>query len=400
MRVAIVAESFLPNVNGVTNSVLRILEYLRDNGHDALVIAPGARDFEEEIPEYAGFPIVRVPTIMVPMINSLPIGVPMPAVINALRSFHPDVIHLASPFVLGGAGASAAKQLDIPCVGVYQTDVAGFAQKYNLAPLIAMSWEWTKAIHNKCQLTLAPSSATISTLRSHGIRNVHQWARGVDAQRFNPSKRSQQLRTQWNPTGAQTIVGYVGRLAAEKGVERLAQVDAQPDMQLVIVGDGPERPTLEALMPNAVFTGALDGEELAQAYASFDIFCHTGAFETFCQTIQEALASGIPAIGPNAGGPIDLIRPGSHGALLDVDTYQDTVVNTIRQLRAPNSYPTLCQNARDSIEGKTWEALCEQLLDYYQQAMSATSPRWRRTIAAPIQRVRRAVALRPWQKQR
>ena len=169
---------------------------------------------------------------------------------------------------------------------------------------------------------------------------------------------------------------------------------------LVIVGDGPERPTLEALMPNAVFTGALDGEELAQAYASFDIFCHTGEFETFCQTIQEALASGIPAIGPNAGGPIDLIRPGSHGALLDVDTYQDTVVNTIRQLRAPNSYPTLCQNARDSIEGKTWEALCEQLLDYYQQAMSATSPRWRRTIAAPIQRVRRAVALRPWQKQR
>lgn len=106
MRVAIVAESFLPNVNGVTNSVLRVLEHLHRQGHEAMVIAPGARDFQEEIPSYLGYEIVRVPTIKVPLVNSLPVGVPTASVQLALRSFQPDIIHLASPFVLGGAGLS------------------------------------------------------------------------------------------------------------------------------------------------------------------------------------------------------------------------------------------------------------------------------------------------------
>ena len=105
MRVGIVAESFLPNVNGVTNSVLRVLEHLKREGHEAMVVAPGARDFQDEIPDYLGFEIVRVPTVMVPLVDSLPIGVPTTTVAAALSEFKPDIIHLASPFVLGGAGA-------------------------------------------------------------------------------------------------------------------------------------------------------------------------------------------------------------------------------------------------------------------------------------------------------
>ena len=132
MRVAIVAESFLPNVNGVVNSVLRVLEYLRREGHEAIVIAPGARDHQEEIFTYEGFRIVRVPTVEVPGINSLPIGVPLPVVLTELSRFRPDVVHLASPFVLGGAGAFAAKTLNIPCVAIFQTDVAGFANNYKM----------------------------------------------------------------------------------------------------------------------------------------------------------------------------------------------------------------------------------------------------------------------------
>ena len=158
MRVAIVAESFLPNVNGVTNSVLRVLEHLHREGHEALVIAPGARDFQEEVSEYLGFEIVRVPTVRVPLIDSLPIGVPNPAVTDALRVFRPDLIHLASPFVLGAAGAFAARQLRVPAVALYQTDVAGFATKYRLTPLANAAWDWTRHIHNMCQMTLAPSS--------------------------------------------------------------------------------------------------------------------------------------------------------------------------------------------------------------------------------------------------
>ncbi|MGD7003149.1 glycosyltransferase family 4 protein [Corynebacterium halotolerans] len=372
MRVAIVAESFLPNVNGVTNSVLRVLEHLHREGHEAMVIAPGARDFEEEIPSYLGFEIVRVPTIKVPLVNSLPVGVPTASVTLALRSFQPDIIHLASPFVLGGAGAFAARQLRIPAVALYQTDVAGFSTRYHLAGLSLAIWEWTRTIHNMCQLTLAPSSPAIAKLEKHGINNVRHWGRGVDTERFTPAKRNPGLRRRWDPSGRKSIVGFVGRLAAEKGVERLVSLSGRPDIQLVIIGDGPERTYLEELLPDAVFTGALGGDKLAEAYATLDLFVHAGEFETFCQAIQEAQASGVPTIGPDAGGPVDLVTEGYNGLLLDVATFSQDLPAAADYLLAPERHRELRRNARDGVADKTWEALGEQLLGYYENVLEQT----------------------------
>ncbi|WP_339019054.1 glycosyltransferase family 1 protein [Corynebacterium simulans] len=371
MRVAIVAESFLPNVNGVTNSVLRVLEHLAETGHEALVIAPGAREGQEEIADYLGFPIVRVPTVRIPLIDSLPVGVPTTAVDEALRQFKPDIIHLASPFVLGAAGAFSARQQRIPSVALYQTDVAGFATKYHASALAYATWEWLRTIHNACQMTLAPSSLTIRDLEDHNIKNVRHWGRGVDVERFHPSKRSAQLRKQWGADGKK-VVGFVGRLAAEKGVHRLAALNDRSDIQLVIVGDGPERPLLEAQLPNAYFTGALGGDELAQAYASLDVFVHAGEFETFCQAIQEAQASGVPTIGPRAGGPVDLIQEGYNGLLLEVATFVEDLPNAVDALLNPEIHEELRANARESISSKTWKALCEQLLGYYEEVLEDT----------------------------
>ncbi|MGO2548263.1 MAG: glycosyltransferase family 4 protein [Corynebacterium casei] len=368
MRVAIVAESFLPNINGVTNSVLRVLEHLHREDHEAIVIAPGARNGQEEVSDYLGFPIRRVPTVKVPMIDSLPVGVPTTVVDSELREFQPDIIHLASPFVLGAAGAFSARQLRIPAVALYQTDVAGFATKYQLSALAFGVWEWLRTIHNSCQMTLAPSSLTIADLEHHHIKNVRHWGRGVDAVRFHPSKRSESLRKQWDPTRNKRIVGFVGRLAAEKGVHRLSALNDREDIQLVIVGDGPERPLLEAQLPNAVFTGALGGEALAHAYASLDIFVHAGEFETFCQAIQEAQASGVPTIGPRAGGPVDLIEEGVNGYLLEVDTFIEDLPAAVDAIDSPD----FGVNARASIENKTWEALCRQLMGYYEEVLEST----------------------------
>ncbi|MFZ2292504.1 MAG: glycosyltransferase family 1 protein [Corynebacterium casei] len=368
MRVAIVAESFLPNINGVTNSVLRVLEHLHREDHEAIVIAPGARNGQEEVSDYLGFPIRRVPTVKVPMIDSLPVGVPTTVVDSELREFQPDIIHLASPFVLGAAGAFSARQLRIPAVALYQTDVAGFATKYQLSALAFGVWEWLRTIHNSCQMTLAPSSLTIADLEHHHIKNVRHWGRGVDAVRFHPSKRSESLRKQWDPMRNKRIVGFVGRLAAEKGVHRLSALNDREDIQLVIVGDGPERPLLEAQLPNAVFTGALGGEALAHAYASLDIFVHAGEFETFCQAIQEAQASGVPTIGPRAGGPVDLIEEGVNGYLLEVDTFIEDLPAAVDAIDSPD----FGVNARASIENKTWEALCRQLMGYYEEVLEST----------------------------
>lgn len=384
MRVAIVAESFLPNINGVTNSVLRVLEYLDDHGHEALVIAPGARPFQEEQETYRGFRIERVPTVMVPMVDSLPIGVPEARMAAILAKFKPDVVHLASPFVLGAAGAFTAKTLRIPAVAVYQTDVAGFAKNYKLAGLSTAAWAWTRVIHNACGRTLAPSSPTIADLDRHRIRNVHKWGRGVDAVRFHPSKRSEAMRKMWSPEG-KPIVGYVGRLAAEKSVERLAELSKRGDVQVVIVGDGPERAELQELMPDAVFTGQLTGDDLPRAFASLDLFVHTGDFETFCQTVQEAHASGVPAIAPNAGGPRDLITPGVNGDLLAPKTFVRDLGAAVDKLLFaddPQAAAEMRRTCRDTVRERTWSALCEQLMDHYAAVSGAYPGSQRRSVAA------------------
>lgn len=382
MRVAIVTESFLPNINGVTNSVLRVLEHLKEQGHEAIVIAPESRD-SNPIHDYLGFPVIGTSTIMFPLVNSLPVGIPNDSLMNELKSFRPDVVHLASPFVLAAGAAFTAKRLGIPTIGVYQTDIAGFSTRYKLKAFEQASWDWTRAIHNRCDRTLAPSSVAVNALRDHGVSNVYRWGRGVDSKRFHPSKRSEDLRRRWDPTGTKKIVGFVGRLAAEKGIFRLVELSRRKDLQLVIVGNGPQMAELQDLMPSAHFTGALGGDNLASAYASFDVFVHAGEFETFCQTIQEAQASGVPTIGPNAGGPIDLINPGVNGELLDVSTFESDVSDAVNRVLDPRFHPKMCKNARAAVEHKTWHAQCSMLLKHYREVIDQSAHKSQQTAPIP-----------------
>lgn len=363
MRVAIVAESFLPNVNGVTNSVLRVLEHLRRTGHEALVIAPDTPRGEPAAERvHDGVRVHRVPSHIFPKVTSLPLGVPMPRMVGVLRGFEPDVVHLASPALLGYGGLQAARLLGVPTVAVFQTDVAGFAASYGMGVASRAAWAWTRHLHSRADRTLAPSTAAMEDLAAHRIPRVHKWARGVDIAGFVPSARSEVLRSQWSPRG-KPIVGFVGRLAPEKHVERLAALAARDDLQLVIVGDGVDRQKLQTALPTAVFTGALYGAELGAAYASMDVFVHPGEHETFCQTVQEAMASGVPVIAPNMGGPRDLVVPWRTGLLLDVPEFESRLGEAVDHLLAER--PRYAQLARKSVLTRTWPSICDELLGHY-----------------------------------
>lgn len=365
MRVAIVAESFLPNMNGVVNSVLRVLDHLERNGHEALIVAPDTvRSLPAAPTEHRGYPVVRVPAVMVPKVSSLPVGLPQAKMTAAVRDFDPDVVHLASPFLLGAGGLSTALRLDVPAVAVYQTDVAGFAESYGLGLTSRAAWAWTRRIHSRSARTLAPSTSAVEALESHGIPRVHRWGRGVEIDRFTPSARSAELRSRWSPEG-KLIVGFVGRLAPEKHVERLAALAHDPRIQLVIVGDGPDRPQLATLMPTAIFTGELGGTDLAQAYASLDVFVHPGEHETFCQAVQEALASGVPVIGPDAGGPRDLVAHCRNGYLLPVPRFAELLPSAVGALADRSLRVRFGEAARRSVLHRTWPAICDELLDHY-----------------------------------
>ena len=367
MRVAIVAESFLPNVNGVTNSVLRVLEHLRCTGHEALVIAPDTPRGEPAADKiYEGVRVHRVPSRMFPKITSLPLGVPRPRMVSVLRGFDPDVVHLASPALLGWGGMLAARHLGVPTVAVFQTDVAGFAESYGMGFASRAAWAWTRMVHTRADRTLAPSAAAMENLTAHRIPRVHKWARGVDITGFAPSARDENLRSLWSPQG-KPIVGFVGRLAPEKHVERLAALSERDDLQVVVVGDGVDRAKLETTLPSAVFTGALYGGELAAAYASMDVFVHPGEHETFCQAVQEAMASGLPAIAPNAGGPRDLVMPYRTGLLLSVDEFEAKLPAAVDHLIAERQRYSVA--ARRSVLTRTWPAICDELLGHYDEVI-------------------------------
>jgi phosphatidylinositol alpha 1,6-mannosyltransferase len=373
VRVAIVAESFLPNVNGVTNSVLRVIEHLRRTGHEVLVVAPDTPHGEAPADRvHDGVRVHRVPSKMFPKVTSLPLGVPRPRMVGVLRGFNPDVVHLASPALLGYGGVLAARHLGVPTVAVFQTDVAGFAQSYGVGVMSRAAWAWTRHLHGKADRTLAPSTSAMEDLTAHRIPRVHHWGRGVDVSGYVPSARNDALRGRWSPQG-RPVVGFVGRLAPEKHVERLAVLARRDDLQVVIVGDGVDRAKLGNLMPTAVFTGALYGPELATAYASMDVFVHTGEHETFCQTVQEAKASGVPVIAPNAGGPRDLIAPMQTGLLLDVDDFEARLPTAVDHLLAERQRYSLA--ARRSVLHRTWPAVCDQLLGHYDAVLGTRGAR-------------------------
>jgi len=380
VRVAIVAESFLPQVNGVSNSVIRVLEHLRRTGHEALVVAPDTPPGEPPAERiHDGIRVHRVPSRMFPKVTTLPLGVPTPRMVRALRGFDPDVMHLASPALLGYGGLRVARRLGVPTVAVYQTDVPGFAASYGIGITTRAAWAWFRHLHGLADRTLAPSSATMESLTAQRIPRVHRWARGVDVLGYAPSARDEALRRRWSPRG-KPIVGFVGRLAPEKHVERLAALAAADAVQLVIVGDGVDRAELQSAMPTAVFAGALYGGELAAAYASMDVFVHTGEHETFCQVVQEALASGLPVIAPDAGGPRDLVTPCRTGLLLPVGEFESRLPAAVAHLLAERH--RYSQAARRSVLHRSWPVICDELLGHYEAVLSpsarADASPWRR----------------------
>ncbi|TYK46881.1 glycosyltransferase family 1 protein [Actinomadura decatromicini] len=362
VKVAIVTESFLPQVNGVTGSVCRVLEQLAARGHQALVVAP--RPGPES---YAGARVELVPGVRLPFYSSVVVGLPTRRVTAVLRDFAPDVVHLAAPMMLGVSGLAAAERLDVPAVAVFQTDIAGFARRYGLRGTDPTVWWWLRRVHGRADRTLAPSTPVLAELDRRGVPRLSLWGRGVDRRRFNPAHRSPETRAALAPDG-EVLVGYVGRLAAEKRPRMLATLAGLPGTRLVIVGDGPEERRLRRLMPDAVFTGFQTGTELSRLMASLDVFVHTGADDTFCQAVQEALACGVPVVAAAAGGPLDLVRPGVNGLLYAPDD-GDGLRAAVATLAAdPDLRLRLGAGALASVEGRGWDVVCEQLIDHYLQA--------------------------------
>lgn len=370
MKVAIVTESFLPTVNGVTNSVLRILEHLEKTGDEAIVITPNADGTPRS---YAGAKVKTSFSLQTQNLKTfgLPMGLPQRRLQHLIEGFDPDVIHLASPMIMGGYIAKIAQRLEIPTLSVFQTDIGGFAKQNGFAIAQNSLKKYLYKIHSMTNRTLAPSTHTCLELHMAGVPNVYLWQRGVNSELFNPIRRNpftrRQLRGETSGTeSSKMLIGYVGRLAGEKRVADLAILDRQSNFQLVIVGDGGHRERLKKQLPNAKFLGFKSGSDLAEIYANLDLFIHPGPNETFCQSVQEALASGVPCIVPNQGGAKDLVAHGKTGYVIDTANPK-LLLETVNSHSSRIDQKQMRNFARESVTARSWEKINDELREHYKQ---------------------------------
>lgn len=372
MRVAVVSESFLPTTNGVTTSVRKVLDHLAAEGHEAIVIVPAAGAPSH----YAGFAVHEVPAIAY---RQFPVGLPHPMVARLIADFAPDVIHAASPFLLGAQAVAAGVRQGIPSVAIFQTDVAGYARRNHLSAATKVAWRIVRRIHEGADLTLVPSSASMADLERAGVERLARWGRGVDLEAYHPRRRTEAttlaLREQLAPHG-EIVVGYVGRLAPEKQVERLAALRGIKGIRLAIVGDGPSMPSVTRALRGLPVTmlGSLGGRDLAAAYGAFDIFAHTGSEETFGQTIQEAHASGLPVVAPRSGGPIDLIAHGRDGFLFDPALDSDLRARVADLVDDAALRSRMGEAGRRRVLSRSWHAICSELVGHYEAVIAARRP--------------------------
>jgi phosphatidylinositol alpha 1,6-mannosyltransferase len=363
MRVALVCETFLPDVNGVTTTLCRLLEHLQRSGHTALLFAPQGAPAE-----YAGAQIVPLGGMPLPMYPELKLTPPQPGITARLRAFRPDLVHLVGPAVAGAVVPFVARSLRLPIIGSYHTDFGAYSRHYGFGFMQGGVNAWLRWIHNRCQITLCPSTYTLRSLRQFGFRRLRIWGRGVDTERFHPRHRSLAWREQLGARPDETLLLYVGRLAAEKRVELLPEaLRGLPNTRMVFVGDGPFRPELErrcAGLPVS-FTGFLKGQELATAYASADAFVFPSDTDTFGQVIQEAMASGLPVVGARSGGTLDLVRDGQTGLHFTPGVATDLRARLRALVADPAARAELGRAGRAVAEGRAWPHVMGELMGHY-----------------------------------
>jgi glycosyltransferase involved in cell wall biosynthesis len=370
LRIAFFTETFLPATDGVVTRLRHTIDELLKMGDEMMVIAP---KYGEGPGSYEGIPIHRVSSVPFPPYPQIKLAPINPGVGAALRRFGPDLIHAVNPFVLGRGAPYYSRRLDVPLVASYHTNVAAYASFYGLGLFDRATQWYTRALHNRATLNLCTSEATRRYLSEQGIKRLHLWPQGVDARRFHPDKFSKDWRvrlTHGHP--ADRLLLYVGRLGHEKDIGRLRIVLREvPGVRLALVGDGPARRDLEEEYANTptVFTGALQGEELAAAFASADAFLFPSTTETLGMAMIEALASGLPVLAARTGATGEVVSDGETGLLYDPHSDASLVAAVRRLVSDDGLRVQMGRKARAAAEERDWGSATHTLRGYYEQAM-------------------------------
>jgi glycosyltransferase involved in cell wall biosynthesis len=381
MRIALFTETFIPKVDGIVTTLSQTVKQLESLGHEVLIFAPDGgfdRFQQSRIVGSKGHSFFLYP--------DLRLAFPHASMRQAIAEFQADLIHVADPAMLGVAGlyyggGKNGGALRLPLVVSYHTDLPKYLRYYRLGFLEPWVWSILRQRHNRATLNLCTSMAMVEQLQQHGIERLSLWPGGVDADRFQPGRRSSEMRTRLADGHPEDpLFLYVGRLSAEKEIERLKPIlRANPNARLALVGDGPHHKHLQqhfAGLP-VHMAGFLHGEELAQAYASSDIFIMPSRTETLGLVILEAMSSGLPVVAARAGGIPEMIQDGVSGFLFNEEA---EAITAVKQLLSSGALrETIGRTARAQAEHYGWKKATLLLLEHYrgacaQQHIALNSP--------------------------
>lgn len=369
LRVAVVTETFPPEVNGVAMTLGRLVDGLVRRGHSIQLIRP-RQAREVDGPALAGIEEVLSAGVPIPSYGDLRFGLPSKRrLIKLWSAKRPDIVHVATEGPLGWSAVAAARKLQLPVTSSFHTNFQSYTKHYGLGLLKSPIDRYLRKLHNHTQLTMVPTRALMHDLQDRGYTNVKLLSRGVASELFSPSKRSVTLRESWGAGADDLVVLLVGRLAKEKNVALVISAfraiqRVKPGSKLVFVGDGPLRKTLQTTCPDAIFSGIQKGEALAAHYASGDLFLFSSMTETFGNVVPEALASGLALVAFASAAAQELITHGLNGMLVPLNDDLQFISTAVSLADDPTTLTRLRQAAPASVAHLSWDTIYDNFVEH------------------------------------
>jgi glycosyltransferase involved in cell wall biosynthesis len=360
LRVAVVTETYPPEINGVAMTISRMVAGLQQRQHQIQLIRPRQSQHDYAASE-PNFEEVLQLGVAIPRYDGLKMGLPAKQALVRLWSLkRPDLVHVVTEGPLGWSALAAAVKLKIPCSSDFHTNFHSYSKHYGIGWLKKPIGAYLRRFHNKASCTLVPTSSMLANLEQHGYLNLRVVARGVDTRLFHPGRRSAALRSQWGIKPRQPVALYVGRLAPEKNLPVVLQAYAsmksvRRDTRLVLVGDGPERAAMQAENPDCIFAGMRTGEDLATHYASGDVFLFPSTTETFGNVTVEAMASGLAVIAYDYAAAAEHIKHGHNGLVTEFDNAREFVNLAAVLIDDAQRIADFGRRARETTERIDWE---------------------------------------------
>ncbi|MFE8072661.1 glycosyltransferase family 1 protein [Marinobacteraceae bacterium S3BR75-40.1] len=379
-HIAIVTETFPPEINGVANTLRHICQGLKHRGHRVSVVRPRQQQ-EAQIairePLLAKCDQTVVTGLPLPGYPDLRFGLPAGSRLRRLwQSDRPDALYIATEGPLGWSAQATARKLRIPVCSGFHTNFQTYSQFYNAGFLERIITAYLRAFHNRTGRTLVPTDLMRRRLQSIGISNARVWSRGVDCDLFSPDKRCDQLRRQWGLSAGDRAVLYVGRLAPEKNLwqavntfERIRRI--HPRSRFILVGDGPLRRRLSERHPDYLFCGMQQGEALAQHFASGDLFLFPSKTDTFGNVVTEALASGLGVVAFDDAAASEHIQHKVNGMKVDLADDESFTASALQMLDQPSLLRQIRLAARRKALSLHWDTLIEA----FENWVLTTSPK-------------------------